>query len=145
MLNNEKNGKEKRGLGNSDVGSVVLLNVLNRKRKKNRLFSCYSSIFFRHCNITNNRRSINVVSLEKQDTHDDLSCGNALLIAFCCCCFSSMVEPRRVTVSCKHIFSSCINEYSVKRKFHDNKFFKRFSNNDKSLRTSYRTSQRYSK
>ena len=145
MLNNEKNGKEKRGLGNSDVGSVVLLTCWIGKEKKNRLFSCYSSIFFRHCNITNNRRSINVVSLEKQDTHDDLSCGNALLIAFCCCCFSSMVEPRRVTVSCKHIFSSCINEYSVKRKFHDNKFFKRFSNNDKSLRTSYRTSQRYSK
>ncbi len=39
-----------------------------------------------------------------------------------------MVEPRRVTVSCKHIFSSCINEYSIKtssfrstkRRFNDN-------------------------
>lgn len=63
-----------------------------------------------------------------------------------------IIEPRRVTVSCKHIFPSCINEYSIKtssyrstkRRFNDNisnnKVFhletKFFSNNDKLLRSS---------
>ncbi len=65
----------------------------------------------------------------------------------------SIVEPRRVTVSCKHIFSSRINEYSIKtssfrstkRRFNDNNISNSkvfhietnfFSNNDKLLRTS---------
>jgi len=64
-----------------------------------------------------------------------------------------IIQPRRVTVSCKHIFPSCINEYSIKtssyrttkRRFNDNisnnKVFhletKIFSNHNKLLRTSF--------
>jgi hypothetical protein len=51
----------------------------------------------------------------------------------------SIVEPRRVTVSCKHIFSSCINEYSSSKRRFNNQISKILSKNDKSLRTSTNT------